>query len=82
MSNRRLNIGLVLIAAMVFSATGCSSPPWRKKPIVSQREKDAYFEQAASRIQYDAAASNAYNYQAQPVAGPPVSQTQGGSCCH
>ena len=91
MSFPSLHTGVVLVTVLVLSASGCSSPPWRKQQTVSQQEKDAYFEQAAARIQYDDLESAPNEYQSQPVSEsnyapvPPVSRNAGGgsgSCCH
>lgn len=91
MSFRSLHSGIVLVTVLVFSASGCSSPPWRKQHTVSQQAKDAYFEQAAARIQYEDATATTNEYQSQPVSEstyapvPPTSRsTSGGSgsCCH
>lgn len=93
MSFQSLHTGVVLVTVFVLSASGCSSPPWRKQQTVSQQAKDAYFEQAAARIQYDDVESDPNEYRPQPVSestytpspAPPVSRsTSGGSgsCCH
>ena len=91
MSFRSLHTGVVLVTLLALSASGCSSPPWRKQHTVSQQEKDAYFEQAAAWIQYDDVESDPNEYQSRPVSDstyaqvPPVSRSTGGgsgSCCH
>lgn len=91
MSIQSIHIGFVLITVFLLIVSGCSSPPWRKQQAVSQQAKDAYFEQAAARVQYDEIASDSTEYQAQPVSEssyvpiPPVSRNASsgnGSCCH
>ena len=91
MSFPSLHTGVVLVTVLVLSASGCSSPPWRKQQTVSQQAKDAYFEQAAARIQYDDLESDPNEYQSRPVSDstyapvPPVSRKASGgtgSCCH
>ena len=91
MSIRLPNIGSILIIVSILSATGCSSPPWHKQQAVSQQAKDAYFEQAVTRIQYDDVSNNSDEYQSQAVSEttyapvPPVSRNASsgaGSCCH
>ncbi len=91
MSIRLSNIASVLIIVSVLSATGCSSPPWHTQHAVRQQAKDAYFEQAVTRIQYDDVSNNSYEYQSQAVSEttyapvPPVSRNASsgaGSCCH
>ncbi len=91
MSFQSLHTGVVLVTLLALSASGCSSPPWRKQHTVSQQTKDAYLEQAAARIQYEDPTAATNEYQSQTVSEPtyapvpPVSRsTNGGSgsCCH
>ena len=91
MSFQSLHTGVVLVTVFILSASGCSSPPWRKQQTVSREAKSTYFEQAAARIEYDDLESDPNEYQSQPVSEsayapvPPVSRNAisgTGSCCH
>lgn len=92
MSFQSLHTRVVLVTILVLiSASGCTSPPWRKQQTLSQHAKDAYFDQAAARIQFDDVESDPNEYQSRPVSDstyapvPPVSRNAGGgsgSCCH
>lgn len=89
MSLRYLKGGFVLTTVLVLTASGCLSPPWRKTQMVSQHEKDAYLEQAATRIQYDTSPGQSHEFQPQlgsESVYSPVASTRSaigaGSCCH
>lgn len=68
MSFRPLHIRFVLATVLSLAISGCTSLPWRKQNTVTQQAKDAYFEQAATKIQYNDLAGNSSGYQNRAVA--------------